>query len=77
MNLERTILTNLERAQHGMMTAPTLWAEVSLDVGDASYTDFKKAVHALEVKDQVVVVKGEDREKVKITDVGRARLLER
>lgn len=75
MNLERILLTNLERFPHGMTTVVTLWAEVSLDVPSASYTDFKAALHELQVKDQIVVIKGEDREKVKITDVGRARLL--
>jgi len=77
MNLERTILTNLERAHGGIMTMTTLWSEVSLDEPQASYTGFKKAVGDLEQKEQVVVVKGEDREKAKITDNGRARLLER
>lgn len=75
--IERTILTNLERANHGMSTMTTLWAEVSLDLPDANYTEFKKAVGDLERKEQILVIKGEDREKAKITDLGKARLLER
>jgi hypothetical protein len=76
MNLERTILTNLERGHHGMMATGTLWSEVGLDVPGSTYTDFKKALRELELKEQVVVIPGEDRQKAKITDLGRARLLE-
>lgn len=76
MNLERTILTNLERGHNGMMATGTLWSETALDVSGSTYTDFKKALRDLEMKDQVIVIAGEDRQKAKITDAGRARLLE-
>jgi hypothetical protein len=76
VNLERTILTNLERGHNGMMATGTLWSEVRLDVSGCTYTDFKKALGELEIKEQVIVIAGEDRQKAKITDLGRARLLE-
>lgn len=74
--MQRTILRNLEQAHNGMMATGTLWAECQLDESGASYTDFKKALTELEIKEQIVIVHGEDRNKAKITDAGRARLLE-
>lgn len=59
-----------------MMPTGTLWSECQLDQPGSSYTDFKKALTDLEIKGQVVVVTGEDRNKAKITDAGRARLME-
>lgn len=76
MNIERIILTNLARGQNGMMAVGTLWSETALDVGGSTYTEFSAAIRTLEEKQQVVVVKGEDRNKAKITDAGRARLME-
>jgi hypothetical protein len=76
MNLELTILRNLKARHPGLMTTVTLWAEVSLDEQKANYTGFKAALGELEVKGQVLVIQGEDREKAKITDAGIARLLE-
>jgi len=52
----------------------TLWSETQLDEPQANYTAFKAAVNELQVKNQMVVIKGEDREKAGITDDGRARL---
>lgn len=60
-----------------MMAVGTLWAEVALDESGASFTAFRTALEELEKKEQVVVVLGEDRNKAKITDAGRARLLEK
>jgi fructose-1-phosphate kinase PfkB-like protein len=74
--MQRTILRNLERAHNGMMATGTLWSECQLDQGGASYSDFKKALTELEIKEQIVIVTGEDRNKAKITDAGRARMLE-
>jgi fructose-1-phosphate kinase PfkB-like protein len=74
--MQRTILRNLDQAHLGMMTTATLWSEVLLDQGGATYTEFQKALTELEIKSQVVVVRGEDRIKARITDAGRARLLE-
>lgn len=74
--MQRTILRNLDTAHNGMMPTATLWSECMLDQSGASYTEFQKALSELEVKQQVLVIKGEDRIKAKITDAGRARLLE-
>lgn len=74
--MQRTILRNLDQAHNGMMAIGTLWAECSLDQSGGSYTEFKKALTELQIKEQIVIVTGEDRDKAKITDTGRARLLE-
>jgi hypothetical protein len=76
MNLERTILTNLDRVHPRLMTVNTLWSEVYADIPESSYTEFKSALGELEQKGQALVLKGEDRDKAKITDAGRARLME-
>jgi hypothetical protein len=76
MNLERTILTNLKNRHPDLMPVGTLWAEVKLDEPEATYSEFKEALTELEVKGQALVIKGEDRDKAKITDKGRARLME-
>lgn len=75
--MERTILRNLEQRPNGMCPTGTLWGDVALDDPGSSYTAFRKALEALEKKEQVIVIAGEDRQKAKITDLGRARLLER
>jgi hypothetical protein len=74
--MERAILTILKGCHPYLMSVATLWSEVLLDVPRAGYTGFRAAVGELEMKGQIVVVKGEDREKIKITDAGLARLLE-
>jgi ABC-type cobalamin transport system ATPase subunit len=76
MNLERIILNALDLVHPRMMPTGTLWSEVRLDADEASYTEFQAALTHLERKGQVVVITGEDRNKAKITDAGRARLLE-
>lgn len=76
MNIERTILRNLEERAGGMLPVGTLWADVMIDEPGVSYTEFSKGLLNLEVKGQVVIVNGEDRRKAKITDAGKARLLE-
>jgi hypothetical protein len=76
MNLERTILEILRRVHPHLMTTSTLWSEVLLDQPRASYSGHKAALAALEAKEQVVRIVGEDREKTKITDAGLARLAE-
>lgn len=76
MNIQRIILTNLDRAHLGMMATGTLWSEVWLDAGGSTYTEFSQALRELEIKEQILLIKGEDRNKAKITDAGRARLLE-
>lgn len=74
--MQRTILRNLEQRPNGMCPTGTLWADASLDEPGTSYSEFKRALSELELKGQVVVVTGEDRNKAKITDAGRARLME-
>lgn len=76
MSLQRTILKNLEQHPNGMRPTGTLWSDVMLDEPGTSYSEFKRALTALEEKGQLVVVNGEDRNKAKITDLGRARLME-
>ena len=76
MSLQRTILRNLDSRPNGMCPTGTLWADVCLDEPGTSYSEFKRALTALEEKAQIVVVNGEDRAKAKITDAGRARLME-
>lgn len=77
MNIQRTILRNLEQRPNGLCPVGTLWADVMMDEPGISYSEFSKALTELEVKDQVVIVPGEDRRKAKITDAGRARLMEK
>ena len=76
MSLQRSILRNLEQRPNGMCPTGTLWADVCLDEPGTSYSEFKRALGDLEMKGQIVVVTGEDRAKAKITDAGRARLME-
>lgn len=76
MNIERTILTNLNHRHPGLMATGTLWSEVALDETGCTYTAFKSALTELEIKGQIVVITGEDRNKAKITDAGLARLAE-
>ena len=76
MNLQRTILRNLEQRANGMCPTGTLWSDVLLDEPGTSYSAFQRAMTDLEIKGQVVVVTGEDRNKAKITDAGKARLME-
>ena len=76
MSLQRTILRNLETRANGMMPTGTLWGEVMIDEPGTTYSAFAKALTELEIKGQIVTVEGEERRKAKITDAGRARLLE-
>lgn len=76
MNPERMILNSLDLVHPRLMAVGTLWSEVRL-AGDAlTFTEFNAALRKLEEKGQVLVITGEDRNKAKITDAGRARLLE-
>lgn len=76
MNIQRTILRNLDNRANGICPTGTLWSDVLLDEPGTSYSAFQRAMTDLEVKGQVVIVEGEDRRKAKITDAGRARLME-
>lgn len=73
--MQRTILRNLEQRPNGICPTGTLWADVALDEPGTSYSEFRRALGELEIKGQVVVVTGEDRNKAAITDAGRARLM--
>ena len=77
MSTERTILTNLERGHDGVMSKSVLWSEVMLDEGGCTYSEFSQHLTNLEVKGEVVVLHGSERVKVKITDKGRLRLMEK
>ena len=74
--MQRTILRNLDRYHLGMMPVTTLFADCQLDLPGTTYTDFRSACSDLEFKGQILLIQGEDRFKAKITDAGRARLLE-
>lgn len=76
MNIQRTILRNLDTRPNGMCPTGTLWSDVLLDEPGTSYSAFRRAMIELEMKGQIVTIEGEDRHKAKITDAGRARLLE-
>jgi hypothetical protein len=77
MSLQRTILTNLEGRPNGMAATGSLWTDVMMDDRGASYSEFSHALGKLEEKGQVLVIRGEDRSKAKITDAGKLRLMER
>jgi len=74
--MQRAILNALSLVHPRLLATTTLWSEVMLDMDGATYTAFKKALTELEIKNQVVLIKGEDRDKAKITDAGLARLAE-
>ena len=74
--IERIILNNLDNIAPRMMAVGTLWSEVHLDDDSVNFTAFKKALTSLQEKGQAVVIDGEDRNKVKITQAGAARLAE-
>lgn len=76
MTLQRTILRNMEQRPNGVCPTGTLWADVALDEPGTSYSEFSRALAELEIKGQVVTLRGEERLKAKITDAGRMRLLE-
>jgi len=71
---ERIILEQLNNVAPRMMAVGTLWSEVRLDDDSITYTEFKSSLSKLEQKGQAIVIKGEDRNKVKITQDGQARL---
>lgn len=73
---ERTILRILDNQKPRLMTIGTLWSETHLEDDRTSYSGFKSALTSLEIKGQVTVVTGEDRDKAKITAAGEARLAE-
>lgn len=76
MNLQLIILRTLKLVHPRLMTTGTLWSEVVMEADSATYTAFKTALGELELKGQVVVITGEDKDKAKITDAGLARLAE-
>lgn len=79
MNPEQIILTALQRVHPRMLKENVLWSDVRNDGHDMSLTDLRRHVRALEIKEggsQVVVIKGEDATRIKITTEGLARLAE-
>lgn len=75
MNLQLTILSKLRLVHPRMLPMETLWAETHMSlVPKPSRSDFNQALRELEdIKKQIVVVKNEDIEKVRITADGIAR----
>lgn len=76
MNPQFILLSILANIHPRMLAKKTLWSEASMDADELTYTSFKDALQRLEEKDQVVVITGEDRTKVKITQAGLARYAE-
>ena len=74
--IERIILNNLDNIAPRMMAESVLWNEVHLDDDSVNFTSFRNALSSLQEKGQAVVIDGEDRSKVKITQAGAARLAE-
>ena len=76
MRTELIILRLLQGVAPRLLNVGTLWADALGEDDSISYSGFKTALRALELKEQVVVITGEDRDKAKITDAGMARLAE-
>lgn len=76
MRTEIFILKILSDQAPRLLNVGTLWSDVLMVDGGIGYSGFKAALRALEEKEQVVVIHGEDRDKAKITDAGMARLAE-
>lgn len=76
MNLELTILTELESAYPRQLKMPVLTAGVQLASDGASATSIERSVQVLERKGQVRIYEGEDVTRVKITSEGLDRLVD-
>lgn len=76
MNPERVILEGLQLVHPRMLTESVLRSDMQLQLGAMSLTDLRKHLSTLEAKGQVVIVKGEDATRIKITSDGIARLSE-
>jgi hypothetical protein len=76
MNQELTILKALLEVHPRMDGVGRLWSVCRMEDETMTYTAFTRALIALETKQQIVVVQGEDRRRAKITDAGIARLAE-
>ena len=78
MNLQLQILKSLRRVHPRLLPMETLWAEVRMALPEPpSRSDFNHALRVLEdEKSQLIVIKGEDVVRAKITDPGIARLEE-
>jgi hypothetical protein len=76
MNLQLVILRTLKLVHPRLMTTGTLWSEVLMEAPGTTYSAYREALICLEEKGQVVCVTGEDRDRVKLTDAGVARIRE-
>jgi len=78
MNLQLQILKALRGVHPRLMPLESLWPEVRMAMPEPpSRIDFDHALRVLEdEKRQVIVLKGEDRVRAKITDEGLARVAE-
>lgn len=76
MNLERAILDALNLVHPRGLRENVLLNDVRQGHPQASLTDLRLRLRALEAKEQVAVVNGEDFAFIKITAAGMARLAE-
>ena len=74
MSLQIHILTSLRRVHPRMLPRDVLLAEVRMAIAEPpTKAAFDFALTELETKGQLILVKDEDRERVKITAAGIAR----
>lgn len=76
MNPERAILEDLNLVHPRMLAESVLRSDMQIQLGAMSLTDLRKHLAALEAKEQIVVINGEDATRIKITAAGQARLAE-
>lgn len=76
MTTERNILDKLNVVHPRMLTTNVLLNDVRLDDPKVTLGDLRLALGALEAKEQVISISGEETTRHKITPAGQARLLE-
>lgn len=76
MNHQRLILEALNLVYPRLLSAAVLRSDLRVHGIELSDADLKGHLAALEAKEQIVIVTGEDAVRVKITAPGRARLAE-
>lgn len=74
MNLELTILKELDAGHPRMMKRDALESFVALAVDDLTATAFDQALSSLDKKRQIRIHAGEDVTRIAITDTGRERV---
>ena len=76
MNLQLLILRTLRLVHPRMMGTGTLWSEVLMEAPGTTYAAVVEACRTLEERGQALRINGEDRDRIKITEDGIARILE-